>query len=255
MLLKKNESEGHTLINASNLAKMLYNEYPELMPFIVEAVNNKMFYYDQNTKNISLRNTWENEKIISDIIKSKINNPINSKIKEVFDVDSADEFKEKVALTHDTLLGRRQVRFSNAWDDCVEPIEEYIDLLLNGNGQKFLENYYKYIDMIYNYRIPLRDIASKGKIKKTIEQYKADCKTLTKAGSKKSRQAWYELVIQNDVKVDVNDTIYYINTGSKKSESDVKRITHQYVKLNDEVVELNNKVRKELILKILIKEI
>ena len=26
--------------------------------------------------------------------------------------------------------------------------------------------------MIYNYRIPLRDIASKGKIKKTIEQYK-----------------------------------------------------------------------------------
>lgn len=51
-----------------------------------------------------------------------------NKIKEVFDVDSADEFKEKVALTHDTLLGRRQVRFSNAWGDCVEPIEEYIDL-------------------------------------------------------------------------------------------------------------------------------
>ena len=80
MLLKKNESEGHTLINASKLAKMLYNEYPELMPFIVEAVNDKMFYYDKNTKNISLRITWENEKIISDVIKSKVNNPINSGI-------------------------------------------------------------------------------------------------------------------------------------------------------------------------------
>lgn len=78
MLLKKNESEGNTVINASNLAKMLYNSFPELMPFIKEAVNNKMFYYDQETKNISLRNTWENEKIISDVIKSKVNNPINS---------------------------------------------------------------------------------------------------------------------------------------------------------------------------------
>ena len=126
-----------------------------------------------------------------------------------------------------------------------------IDLLLRGDGQQFLENYYNYIDRLYNYQIPLRDIASKGKIKKTVKQYIDDCKTVTKSGSKKSRQAWYELVIQNDVKVDVNDTIYYINTGSKKSESDVKRITHQYVKLNDEVVELNNKVRKELILKIL----
>lgn len=96
MLLKKNESEGHTLINASNLAKMLYNEYPELMPFIVEAVNNKMFHYDQNTKNISLSNTWENEKIISDIIKSKINNPVNSNInyekyKIIDDMELTDE--------------------------------------------------------------------------------------------------------------------------------------------------------------------
>lgn len=130
-------------------------------------------------------------------------------------------------------------------------LDSGIDLLLRGDGQQFLENYYDYIDRLYNYQIPLRDIASKGKIKKTVKQYIDDCKTVTKSGSKKSRQAWYELVIQNDVKVDVNDTIYYINTGSKKSESDVKRITHQYVKLNDEVVELNNKVRKELILKIL----
>lgn len=130
-------------------------------------------------------------------------------------------------------------------------LDDGIDLLLNGNGQQFLENYYNYIDKLYNYRIPLREIASKGKIKKTLKQYQEDCLTLTKSGSKKSRQAWYELVILNNIKVELNDTIYYINTGSKKSESDVKRITHQYVKLNDEIVELNNKVKKELLYKIL----
>lgn len=126
-------------------------------------------------------------------------------------------------------------------------LDEGIDLLLNGNGKQFLENYYNYIDKIYNYRIPLRDIASKGKIKKTIEQYKADCNTLTKSGSKKSRQAWYELVINNNIKVDLNDTIYYINCGTKKSESDVKRITHQFVKRDGEIVELDNKLTKTIV--------
>lgn len=130
-------------------------------------------------------------------------------------------------------------------------LDEGIDLLLNGNGQQFLENYYSYIDKIFNYQIPLRDIASKGKIKKTIEQYKNDCNTLTKSGSKKSRQAWYELVMLENMKVDLNDTIYYVNTGTKKSETDVKRITHQYIKLNGEEVELNTKNKKELLISLL----
>ena len=130
-------------------------------------------------------------------------------------------------------------------------LDEGIDLLLASNGQKFLENYYNYIDKIYNYQIPLRDIASKGKIKKTVEEYKKDCNTLTKSGSKKSRQAWYELVIKHNIKVDINDTIYYINTGSKKSESDVKRITHQYAKIDGNVVEIDSSVKKELLKKAL----
>lgn len=51
-----------------------------------------------------------------------------NKIKEVFDVDSADEFKEKVVLTYDTYLGNGKVRFNNAIGSKVELIEEYIDL-------------------------------------------------------------------------------------------------------------------------------
>ena len=105
-------------------------------------------------------------------------------------------------------------------------IDKGVDLLLHGNGYAFLNEYYSYIEKIYNYQIPIKDIASKGNIKKTIKDYVADCKTLTKSGSKKSRQAWYELAIKNNLDVKVSDTIYYINTGTKKGHSDVKRITH-----------------------------
>ena len=41
------------------------------------------------------------------------------------------------------------------------------------------------IGIVNNYQIPIKDIASKGNIKKSIDDYIADCKTLTKAGSKK----------------------------------------------------------------------
>ena len=126
-------------------------------------------------------------------------------------------------------------------------IDDGVNLLLHGNGSKFLENYYDYISRIYNYQIPIKDIASKGKIKKTIKEYKEDCNTLTKAGNKKSRQAWYELAIRENLNVNVSDTIYYINTGTKKGHSDVKKVTHQFIKNeNGEEVELINKLKTEL---------
>lgn len=111
-------------------------------------------------------------------------------------------------------------------------IDKGIDLLLYSKGKEFLTEYYSYFDKIYNANIPLRDIASKGKIKISIDEYKKKCNEVTKAGTKKSRQAWYELVIKEGIKVDVGDTIYYINTGAKKSDSDVKRITHYFQNIN-----------------------
>ena len=124
-------------------------------------------------------------------------------------------------------------------------IDDGVDLLLRGNGYKFLSNYYDYIEKIYNYQIPIKDIASKGNIKKTIKDYIADCKTLTKSGSKKSRQAWYELVIKEGINVNVSDTIYYINTGTKKGHSDVKRVTHYYTfDDNGEKQEITKEVEK-----------
>nr|DAS58168.1 MAG TPA: hypothetical protein [Caudoviricetes sp.] len=112
-------------------------------------------------------------------------------------------------------------------------IEKFIDkasrLLLNKKGKEFIEYYYDYIEKIYNLQIPLKEIATVGKIKISIEEYKEKCKEVTAAGSKKSRQAWYELAIKENLNVSMGDTIYYINTGVKKGESDIKRITKHYV--------------------------
>lgn len=123
-------------------------------------------------------------------------------------------------------------------------INKGIELLLHGNGYQFLQEYYNYIEKIYNLRIPLREIASKGKIKKTIDEYKRDCNTFTSAGQKKSRQVWYELIIKDNIKVDVGDTVYYINTGKAKSHSDIKRITHYYVMEGSEKVEITKDLDK-----------
>lgn len=107
-------------------------------------------------------------------------------------------------------------------------INEAAKLLLHNKGKEFIEYYYDYIEKIYNMQIPLKDIASVGKIKTSIREYKEKCKEVTKAGSKRARQAWYELAIRENVNVNMGDSIYFINTGNKKSESDIKRVTKYY---------------------------
>lgn len=124
-------------------------------------------------------------------------------------------------------------------------LEKGIRLLLQNNGQEFLNEYYKYIYKIYNYQIPLKQIASKGKVKKTLDNYVADCSTVTKAGTKKSRQAWMELALKNNMKVDLGETLYYINTGVKKSDSDVKRITKYYEYDGDKKTDVTKAIEKE----------
>ena len=79
-LIHKHESEGHTKINASMLAKALHSSYQELMPFILTAVENPMFHFEKDNKIIALKSTWDNECKIAEIIKEKVNNPFNSEM-------------------------------------------------------------------------------------------------------------------------------------------------------------------------------
>lgn len=148
----------------------------------------------------------------------------------------------KTKKVGNTIKSRRMAGYI---DNFLSPA---IDLLLNGKGLEFLNMYYDYIDKIYNFQIPVKDIASKGKIKKTLKEYVTDCNTLTKAGSKKARQAWYELALENNLKVDLNDTIYYVNTASNNSQSsDVKKVLHQYTIVDGEEVELKGKVKTNIL--------
>lgn len=124
-------------------------------------------------------------------------------------------------------------------------IDKGTDLLLHGHGYKFILEYYEYIERIYNYQIPLKDIASKGNIKKPLAEYIHDCASVTKSGSKKARQAWYELAIREGLKPNVGDTIFYINTGTKKGQSDAKRVTHYYYIGEDGKTEVTKEFEKE----------
>ncbi len=124
-------------------------------------------------------------------------------------------------------------------------IEEFLNkgvrMLLDGDGYNFIEHYYKTVDDIYNYRIPVAKIASKSKVKMTPENYKnVYCKQKTKAGRVKSRQAHMELILSEDLKVNLGDVIYYVNTGSAKSHSDVKKLTDK--ETGKVTIQLNSKI-------------
>lgn len=150
-------------------------------------------------------------------------------------MDLLDVDKQKVKLVGNTIKSKKMPIYIEKFvDDVVRD-------LLNDRGKEYLEKYYDKIEEIYNLRIPLKDIASIGKIKMSLDEYQASCKETTKSGSKKSRQAWYELAIKHNLDVHMGDTIYYINTGKRKNDSDVKRVTHYYSRETDL---LGNKLNK-----------
>lgn len=146
-----------------------------------------------------------------------------------------------VKLVGNTVKSRRLSGF------IAKFLEKGIPMLLNGKGRDFIDYYNDYISDIYNFKIPLKDIASKGKIKKTIKDYMLDCQTFTKAGNKKPRQVWYELAIRDNIKVNLDDTLYYVNVGKKNGDKDVARVTKQYVMWEGEKKELSGKVKTQLL--------
>lgn len=156
----------------------------------------------------------------------------------------ADYFPEKpypddVKMVGNTIKSKKMPEYISKF------LEKGIRQLLRGQGQAFLESYYDYIDKIYNYRIPLQDIASKGKVKKSIKEYVEDCNTITKAGRPKSRQAWMELALKENLKVDLGDTLYYINIGKTKSQADVKKVTRYKERGENGDVDITTLIEKE----------
>lgn len=107
-------------------------------------------------------------------------------------------------------------------------IEEFLDkaikLLLNGKGKEFIDFYYEYVDKIYNYNIPLVKIASKSKVKITMNEYKVKMTKKNKAGNPMPRQAHMELALRAGLDINLGDTIYFVNIGKSKSNGDIKTL-------------------------------
>ena len=106
-------------------------------------------------------------------------------------------------------------------------IEEFLDkgvkLLLEGNGQGFVEYYYEYLQKIYDKEISLSKIAQRARVKLSLDDYKKRLTTKTKAGNSMSRMAHLELAIQNNLKVNLGDVIMYVNNGLRASHGDVQK--------------------------------
>jgi len=126
-------------------------------------------------------------------------------------------------------------------------IEEFLDkglkLLLNGKGQEFVEYYYEYLEKIVSMKIPLKLIASRAKVKLSLDDYRVRCTQKTKAGSLMSRMAHMELAIRDGLNVNLGDVIYYVNNGTRASHGDVQKKTDSLVincyRLDNEELEKN----------------
>jgi DNA polymerase elongation subunit (family B) len=113
-------------------------------------------------------------------------------------------------------------------------IEDFLDkgikMLLEGDGQSFVEWYYEYLEVIFNQQIPLMKIAQRAKVKLSIDDYNKRSKEKTKAGNEMSRMAHMELAIRDGIAVSLGDVIFYVNNGLKASHGDVQKVNDKMSK-------------------------
>lgn len=125
------------------------------------------------------------------------------------------EHKGKIKLTGNTIKSKKLPLYIEVF------LDKGVRLLLEGKGDEFVEWYYEYVEMIFNKRIPLKQIASRAKVKISIDDYKIRCGQKTKSGSMMSRQAHMELIIHDGIAANLGDVIFYVNNGTKASHGDV----------------------------------
>jgi DNA polymerase elongation subunit (family B) len=134
----------------------------------------------------------------------------------------------KIKLTGNSIKSKKMPKY----------IEKFLDKgvkqLLKGEGKEFIEWYYEYIQKIFDQRIPLAEIASKAKVKLSVEDYIKRSKQTTKAGALMSRQAHMELIIRDGIQSNLGDMILYVNNGTKASHGDVQKVNKPKKGWNEE---------------------
>jgi DNA polymerase elongation subunit (family B) len=216
---------------------------------LIEKYNKEEF--QSNTSNKTNYISIDNDgKSISCLNLSRINYGTLSMAKD----KKTGEMKEKIKLTGNTIKSKVMPEY------IEEFIDEGLKMILHGQGKEFVKYYYDYADDIRYMRIPLKKIASKSKIKKTLSAYKK--RGDDKNGREKGMQAHMELLIEKREKIgeelfekhkdslnleklkkeptiddkmklianympaepELDSVVYYVNSGYKKSHGDSRKI-------------------------------
>ena len=158
---------------------------------------------------------------VDDVCNSTINFKRKNYANLIVKTSKDGKTKEKIKIVGVTIKADNLPTYQE------EFINKSMELLLNNRGYDFINLYNKTVEDIYNYRIPLVNLASKSKVNDTIETYNKKMLTTNKAGNPQAKQAHMELILKDDLKVNLGDVIYYVNIGTVKSHPDIKTITNK----------------------------
>jgi DNA polymerase elongation subunit (family B) len=124
----------------------------------------------------------------------------------------------KIKLTGNSIKSKKMPKYIEKF------LDKGIKQLLKGEGKEFVEWYYEYIQKIFDQKVPLAEIASKAKVKLSVDDYVKRSKQTTKAGALMSRQAHMELIIRDGIQSNLGDMILYVNNGTKATHGDVQKV-------------------------------
>jgi DNA polymerase elongation subunit (family B) len=128
------------------------------------------------------------------------------------------EHNGKIKLTGNSIKSKKMPKYIEKF------LDKGINQLLKGEGKEFIEWYYEYIQKIFDQRVPLAEIASKAKVKLSVDDYIKRSKQTTKSGALMSRQAHMELIIRDGIQSNLGDMILYVNNGTKATHGDVQKV-------------------------------
>lgn len=92
-LLEENENEGHTLMNLADLRQQCLKTVPACAEHFVNVIKDENIYYNKETMNISLRQTYDVEKYIADTILNNINSANNVWDYDIKEYKNVGEFE------------------------------------------------------------------------------------------------------------------------------------------------------------------
>jgi DNA polymerase elongation subunit (family B) len=134
------------------------------------------------------------------------------------------EHNGKVKLTGNSIKSKKMPKYIEKF------LDKGIKQLLKGEGKEFIEWYYEYVQKIFDQRVPLAEIASKARVKLSVDDYIKRSKQTTKAGNLNSRMAHMELLIRDGIQSNLGDTILYVNNGTKATHGDVQKVNEKMSK-------------------------